>query len=59
MSKLTENFAETVPSDLQAVQAHAERLRGEEMRRLAGVLKRRIANAIAGLAGGRAAGQAG
>ena len=59
MSKLTENYAETVASDLPAIQAHAERLRGEEMRRLARGLKRRIADAIAGLAGGRAAGQAG
>ena len=59
MSKLTENFAETVPSDLRAIQAHAERLRGEEMRRLARALKRRIASVITGLAGGRAAGQAG
>ncbi|MCY4547480.1 MAG: hypothetical protein OXC28_03855 [Defluviicoccus sp.] len=59
MSNLTENYAETVPSDLRAIQARAERLRGEEMRRLAGALKRRIGNAIAGLAGGRAAGQAG
>ena len=59
MSKLTENFAETAPSDLRAIQAHAERLRGEEMRRLARALKRRIVDAIAGLAGGRAADQAG
>ena len=59
MSKLTDNYAETVATDLPAIQAHAERLRGEEMRRLARGLRRRIADAIAGLAGGRAAGQAG
>lgn len=57
MSYASEYLTQTAPTDRQTIQARAERLRGEEMRRLASALKRRIATAVAGLGGRRTAGR--
>ena len=59
MSNIEGTSAEAGSVDRWTIHARAERMRGEEMRRLAAGLGRRIRNAIAGLAGRRAAGQAG
>ncbi len=57
MSYASEYLTQIAPTDRQTIQARAERLRGEEMRRLASALKRRIATAVAALAGRRTAGR--
>ena len=57
MSYASEYLTQTAPTDRQTIQARAERLRGEEMRRMASALKRRIAAAAAGLGGRRTAGR--
>ncbi len=57
MSYASEYLTQTAPTDRQTIQARAERLRGEEMRRMASALKRRIATAAAGLGGRRTAGR--
>ena len=58
MSYVSQHFTPALSPDRATIQARAERMRGEEMRRLAGILKRRIAAAFAGLSGHRGAGQA-
>ena len=58
MQNLEQNFVEATPEDRWTTYARAERLRGQEMRRMAVALKRRLASAIAGLWGRREAGQA-
>ena len=58
MSYVSEYLPQSAPADRWTVQARAERMRGEEMRRMASALKRRIAAAFAALAGRHTAGQA-
>ena len=58
MSYVSQHFTPALSLDRATIQARAERMRGEEMRRLAGALKRRIAAAFAGLSGRHGAGQA-
>ena len=58
MLNIARTSAEAGSVDRWTIQARAERLRGEEMRRLAAALNRRVRNAIAGLSGRRVAGQA-
>lgn len=55
MSYVSEHLHRAEPVNRWTIQARAERMRGEEMRRMASALKRKIA---AVFAGGRAAGQA-
>ena len=57
MASLSEHLTQAAPVDPIVLQADARRLRGEETRRMAAALGRRIATAIAGLAGRRAAGR--
>ena len=58
MLNIARTSAEAGSVDRWTIHARAERLRGEEMRRLAAALNRGIRNAIARLSGRRAAGQA-
>ena len=58
MSYYSEYLPQTAPANRWTIQARAERLRGEVMRRMASALKRKIVAAIAGLAGRRTAGHA-
>ena len=58
MSYVSEYLTQAEPVNRWTIQARAERMRGEEMRRIASALKRRIAAAFAGPAGRGAAGQA-
>ena len=55
MSYVSEYLTQAEPVNRWTIQARAERMRGEEMRRIASALKRRIATAFAGR---HAAGQA-
>ena len=57
MASPSEHPTQTLSADPIALQADARRLRGEETRRMASALKRRIATAISGLAGRRNAGR--
>ena len=57
MAPLSEHLTQASSVDPIILQADARRLRGEEMRRMASALKRRIATAIAGSAGRRNAGR--
>ena len=58
MLNFEEKLVEAIPVNRWTIQAHAERLRGQETRRMAIALKRWLANAIAGYWGRRAARQA-
>ncbi len=58
MSYVSKYLTQAEPVNRWTIQARAERMRGEEMRRLASALKRRIAAAFATRAGRGAAGQA-
>ena len=58
MSYVSEYLPQAAPVNRWTVQARAERMRGEVMRRMASAIGRRIASAFAGLAGRGAAGQA-
>ena len=57
MASLSEQLTRAPSVDPIILQADARRLRGEETRRMASALKRRIAAAIPGLAGRRGAGR--
>ena len=57
MTPLGEHLTQALSADPIVLQADARRLRGEETRRMAAALGRRIAAAIAGLAGRRSAGR--
>ena len=57
MSYVSEYLTQAEPADRWTIQARAERMRGDEMRRMASALKRRIATAVAGLARRRTAGR--
>ena len=57
MASLSEHLTPAPSVDPIALQADARRLRGEETRRMAAALKRRIAAAIPGLARRRGAGR--
>ena len=58
MSYVSEYLSNAEPANRWTIQARAERLRGEVMRRMASALGRRIASAFSGLAGRRTAGHA-
>lgn len=57
MAPPNEHPTQALSVDPVILQADARRLRGEETRRMASALKRRIAAAVAGLAGRRTAGR--
>ncbi|MDE0334737.1 MAG: hypothetical protein OXI64_07230 [Defluviicoccus sp.] len=57
MAPLSERLTQALSADPTVLRIDARRLRGEEMRRMASALKRRIAAAAAVLAGRRAAGR--
>ena len=58
MSYVSEYLPQAAPANRWTIQARAERMRGDVMRRMASALGRRIAAAFAGSGGHGAAGQA-